>query len=239
MTVASDSRFVALVPAAGQGKRFGAPQPKQYEPVHGRPLIAYTIEALLGEPWIDSVHIVVAVDDQMPQTDPALLAISDSRVHWHPVGGPSRQASVAAGLAQLEMADNTWVMVHDAARPGVSGAALRALRQAIENGAPGALLALPVADTVKRATPETERVAGTLSRDHLWLAQTPQVFGLAQLRQALAQAESVTDESSAMEQFGVHAQLVRGEWRNQKITTPDDMQMWLAGRAVMDQATDE
>ena len=249
MTVASNPQFIALVPAAGRGERFGAVRPKQYLQLDGKPLLAHTIGALLKAQWITAIHVVIAPDDNFPASDSALIALSranPARIYWHRVGGPTRQASVAAGLAALASVDSsTWVMVHDAARPGLRQRDLAALRAAIDHGAPGALLAMPVADTIKR---EVLKQAGqpdgiavveqTIDRRGLWQAQTPQVFRVGELRAALAASESFTDESSAMERAGMQPVLVPGSWQNMKITTPQDWHL-LAMALAADGAASE
>ncbi|MFJ0641181.1 2-C-methyl-D-erythritol 4-phosphate cytidylyltransferase, partial [Bordetella bronchiseptica] len=142
-----------------------------------------------------------------------------------------RADTVAAALADSGAAADDWILVHDAARPGLPAAALARLIDACLDDAVGGLLALPVADTVKAGR---QRVSRTVDRDGLWLAQTPQMFRAGLLRDALARARAaglaVTDEASAVEAAGHAPRLVAGALRNFKVTWPDDfelMEKWL------------
>lgn len=230
-TLTTEQRFVALVPAGGRGERVGAGRPKQYLPLAGRPMISWSLQALLNEPWIEVVHVMVAPTDMAFERDEELLALtrqSAGRLQWHRVGGESRQETVANGLEAISANADTWVMVHDAARPGLSSALLNGLRDSVLDGAHGALLACPVADTVKRQRADgTAAVDNTVSRNGLWLAQTPQVFRAGELATALDKAQragvNITDESSAMEHSGITVTLVPGHWHNMKVTTADDL----------------
>lgn len=227
------NRFVALVPAAGRGERVGAGVAKQYLPLAGRPMIAWTLTALLRETWIDAVHVVTAPSDTTFQTNEHLVILVSQhaeRLHCHPVGGQSRGETVSNGLDRMQAGEGLWVMVHDAARPGIPSSSLQALRGVIESGASGALLATRVADTVKRQVDgNLPLVRETIDRTGLWLAQTPQVFRARELKRGLQAAHqdgiAVTDESSAMEHINVPVTLVPGHWRNLKVTTPDDLAM--------------
>lgn len=231
MSSSSPSGFVAVVPAGGSGSRMGAGLPKQYRVLRGQPVIAHTLSALLAQPWIDAVHVVVAPNDDSWREEPALAKLterSSGRLQWHNAGGPTRQDTVLAGLNQITQSD-PWVMVHDAARPGVGSDELQALQTAVLQNGVGALLATRVADTVKLES-ETQAgfVSSTTPRDRLWLAQTPQVFGLQALLVVLQEAQragkAFTDEASAMEASGCFAQLVPGSWRNFKLTTAPDIE---------------
>ncbi|HSV69296.1 MAG TPA: 2-C-methyl-D-erythritol 4-phosphate cytidylyltransferase [Methylibium sp.] len=211
-------RCHALVPCAGVGERAGAGGPKQYRVVAGRSVVAHTLAALAAVPRIAATLVVLAPDD------------SEFERHapgHHPVarvGGATRAASVSNGLAALAAAgaaDEDWVLVHDAARCLVRPADIERLIAACEHDAVGGLLALPVADTLKR---EAEgRVAATLDRRLTWQAQTPQMFRLGLLRTALAAAgDAVTDEASAVEALGQAPKLVPGALENFKLTWPAD-----------------
>lgn len=239
MTGSNSTEFIALVPAGGTGTRLGADLPKQYLSILGQPMILRTIGALLACEWIRHVYVVVAEQDPYQRI---LQPVVGERCSVLPVGGASRRDSVLAGLMAIEKkspsggpASAPWVLVHDAARPGVSVALLERLRDCIRaqatsaHGADafGALLALPLADTIKRAFDNggasIARVAHTVDRTGLWAAQTPQVFPLDVLRQALAAYDQATDEASAIEQLGHSPALVPGHWHNMKVTTPDDL----------------
>jgi 2-C-methyl-D-erythritol 4-phosphate cytidylyltransferase len=216
-------RAWAVVPAAGSGRRMGAAIAKQYLPLRGRPLLAHALAPLLACERIDAVVLVVAADDTrwrecVPQGDRLLTA----------TGGAERCHSVGNGLARLadRAADDDWVLVHDAARPCLSGAELDALFSALAADAVGGLLAVPLADTLKAAD-ESGRVVRTLPRDGLWRALTPQMFRYGLLRDALAAALAagiaVTDEAAAIEHAGHRPVLVTGRAANLKVTGPQDL----------------
>jgi len=216
-------RHFAVVPAAGSGTRLGADRPKQYLDLHGATVLERTVGALLACEWLERVVVVVSADDRVAATLPGLAS---PRVAIEPVGGATRRASVLGGLVALAArhgarADD-WAWVHDAARPGVEHAALERLRGALAGERVGALLALQVADTVKRGA--SGRAIESVERDALWLAQTPQAFPLGALRTALERHHAVTDEASAIEAGGRTPRLVPGTRRNFKVTTMDDLQ---------------
>lgn len=215
-------RQFAVVPAAGSGTRLGADQPKQYLDLGGATMLERTVAVLLGCDWLEAVLVVVAPGDVIAATLPGLIG---PRCAVVAAGGDTRRASVLGGLADLAArygaTDADWIWVHDAARPGVDAEALRRLRDALDVDGVGGLLAQPIADTVKRGG--AGRSQGTLAREGLWLAQTPQVFPLGVLRHALERHPLVTDEASAIEATGRMPLLVAGSRRNFKVTTLDDL----------------
>jgi 2-C-methyl-D-erythritol 4-phosphate cytidylyltransferase/2-C-methyl-D-erythritol 2,4-cyclodiphosphate synthase len=221
-------RIWAVVPAAGRGARFAQPGestlPKQYATVLGATVLEWSLRALLREPRIEGVVVVLAAGDAEWPAIAARLASAKLRVA---IGGESRQASVMRGLERLgDFADpEDWALVHDAARPCLTAGELAALFAALDAGAPGAILAAPLVDTIKR---ERDGVIGaTVERQGLWRALTPQVFRLAALRTALADATAggaaVTDEAQAMERAGLAATLVAGSSFNIKVTRREDL----------------
>ena len=219
------SRCFALVPCAGSGSRAGAAQPKQYATVAGRPLVAHTLAALAQVPRLAATLVVLAPEDA--QFEPAVPGFAGERGWVARVGGASRAETVAAGLAELRARgaqDHDWVLVHDAARALIRAEWVNRLIDACAEHAVGGLLALPVADTLKQA--EGEGVLATVDRQHKWAAQTPQMFRLGLLQQALRQASvagaALTDEAGAVEQMGLRPRLVSGELENFKITWPAD-----------------
>lgn len=216
------SRYFAIVPAAGSGARFGGETPKQYLPLLGQPLIHHTLLALCRFPAIERVVVVLAPDDERwAQHDWAALGPKLETVYC---GGATRADSVKNGLAALAMAaqDDDWALVHDAARPCLSQAMLQALVDELRDDTVGGLLAVPVADTLKRADSEG-RAADTVSREGLWQAQTPQMFRYGTLRDALAAHPEVTDEAGAIEAAGFRPKLVRADATNFKVTYPADL----------------
>jgi 2-C-methyl-D-erythritol 4-phosphate cytidylyltransferase len=221
------ARHFAVVPAAGIGSRVGTGLPKQYLPIDDRSVIEHAIGALLAARWIERVVVVIAPGDDRAVQLPGLR---HERVEVVAAGGATRRESVLGGLRWLaDRADARaadWVLVHDAARPGLDAEALERLRAALSDAPQGALLALPVADTVKLS--EGARISRTLSRDGLWLAQTPQAFRLEALVAALGRHADVTDEAAAIEADGGRPLLVAGARRNFKITTAEDLDMMRA-----------
>jgi 2-C-methyl-D-erythritol 4-phosphate cytidylyltransferase len=215
-------RYFAIVPAAGSGSRFGAEQPKQYLSLLGRPLIHHTLAALVACPEIERVWVVLSPDDPYwHQYDWADLGAKLETVRC---GGETRAESVSNGLRAAAMVANEedWVLVHDAARPCLSAGMLAALFDELADDPVGGILAVPVADTIKRADAD-QRVAATEPRDALWQAQTPQMFRYGQLTEALQKCRAVTDEASAIEALGLKPKLVRGDATNLKVTYPADL----------------
>ena len=224
-------RVFAVVPAAGRGARFdpsGQGFPKQYAPLLGASVIEWSLRALLQEPRIEKVVVVVAADDaRWPLLAAAIGERDEAAKLLSAIGGASRQESVLSGLRALEQVavPDDWVLVHDAARPCLDGAEVRALIAALDGGAAGAVLAAPIVDTVKRESGGV--VSETVDRTGLWRALTPQVFALGELEHALADAGrrgiTVTDEAQAMERLGSRPQLVQGSAFNVKVTRAEDL----------------
>ena len=224
-------RYFALIPAAGVGARMAADGPKQYLAIGGKPMLRHTIDAFLSSDLITHTYVVVSAADGM------IDSVVDGRAAGGGVtvlrcGGATRMESVRNALEALAgtLRDTDWVLVHDAARPGLDAALIARLIGEVGMDAVGGLLALPVVDTVKRAG------AGvvTVARDGLWLAQTPQMFRYRLLRDALAaatDAAAITDDASAVEALGLSPKLVEGHPRNLKVTLPADIriaEMYLA-----------
>ncbi len=219
----SRPRFWAVVPAAGVGRRMGAPTPKQYLELGGRPVIEHTLETLLACPRLDGVYVAVSAQDEW---------WGDTAMSKHPRvvrvdGGSERCHSVlnALNLLQQSAAPEEWVLVHDAARPCLRMQDLEHLIDQLQEHPVGGVLGVPVRDTMKR-TGVGNGVSKTVSRDHLWHAYTPQMFRLGPLQQALEQAVAkgltVTDDASAMELAGSTPVMVEGHDDNIKITRPED-----------------
>lgn len=219
-----DTPLWALIPAAGQGLRLGGHVPKQYQLLAGSPMLAHSLQRMLAVPGLAGAVAVLAANDEHWQ---ATIGQTDPRVHTC-TGGAERADSVRAGLRHILdlTASDSWVMVHDAARPLVALSDIQRLTSTIYNsGAVGGLLATPVQDTLKKAD-DYYCVEQTISRQQLWQAQTPQLFRAGPLLSALDSAgEVVTDEASAMEHAGHDPQLVEALQPNFKITRPVDMQL--------------
>lgn len=223
MTAAPD--IWAIIPAAGAGLRMQAAAPKQYLPLLGRPVIFHTLERLCGYARLRGVLVGIAAGDpHWCALGPVVL----EKFLGTYEGGSVRAQTVLNGLVALSAhaRDEDWVMVHDAVRPCVRHTDLDTLVDAAVASPDGVLLAVPVADTVKRAD-QQNRVLETVPRAALWRALTPQMFRLGKLREALtmvlANNEDITDESAAMERAGAHPRLVEGSPDNIKITLPTDL----------------
>lgn len=220
------SKFFALIPAAGSGLRMENNLPKQYLPLAGRPMIYHVLRTLCRSPGIASVLVVLAPgDSEWLKHDWSeffgKLVVLDC-------GGTTRAMSILNGLKaapdELSISGDDWVLVHDAARPCLSEAQLDKLMNELTDDAVGGLLAVPLADTLKRSG-ASNRVEHTESRKGLWQAQTPQMFRYKLLVDALSRPGSMrmTDDASAVEALGLHPKLVLSDARNLKITYPQDL----------------
>lgn len=225
------ARFFALIPCAGHGSRSGATGPKQYEAIAGQPMVLHTLAAFAAVPRLSGTLVVVSAGDTFFEAQDAMVLVAAC-------GGSTRAKTVFNGLNTLRergaQADD-WVLVHDAARCLITSAQIDALIDACQHDAVGGLLALKLPDTLKQE--QAGRVAHTVERGDKWLAQTPQMFRLAALQQALqAAGDAVTDESSAMEFVGLLPRLVEGSAQNFKVTYPQDFAL---AQAVLQARTQE
>lgn len=218
----SSAAYFALVPAAGNGARMGSERPKQYLPLAGQTVIYHALATLCAVPRIQRVFVVLAPDD-----------VEWSKHDWSALGpkliplfcgGTTRAESVRNGLraTATQVQPHDWMLVHDAARPCVAPWHVNALIDRVADHDDGGILAVPVADTLKRAD-ESGGIALTVSRESLWQAQTPQMFRHAYLRRALENHAHVTDEAGAMEALGFHPMLVAADQTNLKVTYPLDL----------------
>lgn len=214
--------YFAVIPAAGVGSRMGAAIPKQYLQIGNKAILQHTVDAFLDFQRIRHTYVIVSPDDGY--VDDYLQP--SEKLSILRVGGATRHDTVRNGLRCLatklatELTDNDWVLVHDAARPGLNGVLLQRLLDKVADHPVGGFLALPVVDTVKRVSGGKVQ---TISREGLWLAQTPQMFRYRLLSDALSSAEMVTDESSAIEAAGYVPLLVEGHACNLKVTLSSDM----------------
>lgn len=214
--------IIAIVPAAGTGTRLGDALPKQYLDVNGVPLIRHALDALAGVTRISRIVVVLSPDDQhWTALMPALQKVTAVRV-----GGATRAESVLNGMLAMaaDVASDTWVMVHDAARPCIRTELINQFIDELEHDRIGGLLALPLADTIKLGG-ENLRVEKTLPRESIWRAQTPQMFRHAMLREALLKTPLATDEAQAIEILGHQPKLVMGDSANLKVTYAPDLKL--------------
>ena len=218
-------KVFALVPAAGQGTRIGDAVPKQYIPLAGKPMMFHAIETLAAVPRIERVFVCLSpLDRHWAAHDWTALPDKVEAVFS---GGVTRAGTVANTLAHLAptVAKDDWVLVHDAARPCILRELVEQFLDEIGDDPVGGLLAMPLADTLKRAD-ENQRVAETIARAGLWRAQTPQMFRYDLLRRGLENKPTATDESEAVESIGYSApRLVQGDNLNLKVTFEEDLQL--------------
>lgn len=213
----------AIIPAAGNGSRSGAGIPKQYRPLLGKPMIEYSLDVLAQHPDIDGIILALAEDDARWQR----ISQWRNTPLRSCVGGMRRSDSVLAAINALDdvVHNDTWLLVHDAARPCLRAEDLNRLIEAACVHPVGGLLAGHMKDTVKRGDAD-HQVEGTLDRSALWRAFTPQLFPARSLKRALQHAlqenAEITDESSAMERLGLSPLLVDGADDNIKVTVPED-----------------
>lgn len=210
--------FSAIVVAAGSGSRAGGA--KQWRVVAGKPVVRWSVEALL-DAGAHEVVVVIAAGAETEARD-ALSGLNG----WRAVsGGATRAESVCAGLSTLTCADSEPVLIHDAARPFLSAEVIARLLEGL-NDADGALPALPVTDSLRRG--DQGMVVGAVDRENLWRAQTPQAFRLKTIRDAYAvwpADEAATDEAAAVERAGGRVRLIPGDPRLMKLTYPEDFAM--------------
>ena len=217
-------RYWLVIPAAGAGRRFGGTTPKQHAPLAGATVLETSLQVFLDDDRCCGVVLAMAEDDAqrlaLAQRLPARVRIV--------TGGAQRCESVLRGLEALagKLADDDWVLVHDAVRPCLNRADLEQLLTAGSASCHGALLAAPVADTVKYAD-DAQCVEETVPRERLWRALTPQMFRFRRLCTALLQAQVAarepTDEAQAIEWLGERPLLVAAAHSNIKITTTEDL----------------
>jgi 2-C-methyl-D-erythritol 4-phosphate cytidylyltransferase len=230
--MAAPRRF-ALIPAAGAGMRFGGGVPKQYLPLAGSSLLRRSIDALNDAVVLEAVFVVLAPGDKLYAERVGTVRGVEALY----CGGSTRAESVKNGLAAIgrRAEAEDWVLVHDAVRPCVDVATLNRLLLELEDEPVGGLLAVPLADTLKRAeTGAGLRAMSTEPRDGLWCAQTPQMFRFAILQHAFRNADTarITDEAQAVEALGVRPRLVQGSPLNIKVTYPEDVAL---AEAILEQ----
>jgi 2-C-methyl-D-erythritol 4-phosphate cytidylyltransferase len=218
----------ALIPAAGAGTRIRGEVPKQYLPLAGKPMLWHAVKSMSEAP-IENVFVVLAPDDR--QFERFDWSAFGGRLEPLYCGGETRRDTVYNGMvaAMAAVDADDWMLVHDAARPCLPSQDLANLIRETANDRIGGILALPVAETVKRAGKDeggVQRIAGTENRNQLWLAQTPQMFRCGVLMEALKKAkETVTDEAGAVEMLGLRPRLVTGSRENIKVTFPEDLKI--------------
>lgn len=219
----------------------GVPVPKQYLQLAGKPVLQHVIDVFSACPEIEHVYIVLSPTDAWIDEYITLgkIRFIQNKVTFLRCGGHTRRDSVFYGLQAISprLSLKDWVLVHDAARPGLTPELVKQLVEEVDDHPVGGLLALPVVDTVKKSG--AKRVE-TVSRENLWLAQTPQMFRYGTLLRAIQQYPAVTDEAGAIEAMGFVPRLVEGHLCNSKITRPADMdlvEMFLKVRAAKEKGS--
>jgi len=221
--------FYALIPAAGSGSRMGGSIEKQYIPINAVPMIAHAMMVLAREPRITRLFVVLSPTDK--RWNNYAWQGWEERIEVLRCGGATRAETVLNGLDAISRicAADDWVLVHDAARPCLPDDMLAKLLDEVADDPVGGLLAVPVADTLKRAASDSAsgtRAVATVPRADLWQAQTPQMFRHGMLSQALRTAGAdMTDEASAVEQLGLQPRLIESDSRNLKVTYPQDLEL--------------
>ncbi|TCI33465.1 2-C-methyl-D-erythritol 4-phosphate cytidylyltransferase [Exiguobacterium sp. SH1S4] len=218
-------RYTVVIPAAGKGKRMGADENKLMLSLQGKPIIVWTVEAFARDTWCEQIVLAIRPEEE------AWFAHELRHVPTpitYVAGGEERQQSVRAGLQTIDT--DGVVLIHDGARPFVRISQLHQVAEAAQTK--GAILAVPVKDTVKQVTAGT--ITQTVPRETLWLAQTPQAFPVADIRAIHDQAESSqfigTDDASLFEWSGKEVTVIPGDYHNIKMTTPEDL---LFGEAIL------
>jgi 2-C-methyl-D-erythritol 4-phosphate cytidylyltransferase len=215
----------AVIPAAGGSTRMGADRPKQYLPLAGKTVIKHVLDRFSRHPMIAGIVVALAADDEYWDD----LSRPRDKPFFAVKGGAERHLSVLNALYRLkEIAEpRDWVLVHDAARPCLRAADLDRLINLVLDHPVGGILGVPVSDTLKRVDEQGNVVLGTISRERMWRALTPQMFRLTELTAAIERAMrdgvAITDESCAMEHVGLRPRIVEGSADNIKITTPGDL----------------
>jgi 2-C-methyl-D-erythritol 4-phosphate cytidylyltransferase/2-C-methyl-D-erythritol 2,4-cyclodiphosphate synthase len=212
------TKTIALIVAGGKGQRLGNPLPKQYLTLAGQAVIRRTVEAFRRHPRIDAVRVVYRAKDH----DLYEQALAGLDILAPVAGGAERQDSVRAGLESLVAFEPSTVLIHDAARPMVDSATIDRTLDALADH-DGAIAALPVTDTLKRA--DGSRIETTVERAGLWRAQTPQTFHFDRILKAHRAAEGLAlgDDAAVAERAGLTVALVMGHEDNLKITTSEDL----------------
>jgi 2-C-methyl-D-erythritol 4-phosphate cytidylyltransferase len=220
----AEPKIAAVIPAAGSGSRMRSDVPKQYLAVHGKTLLQYAVEAVQNDPRV--AHVFIAVNEQ--QHPVGAKSVADISFV---AGGKTRAESVLSGVVHAINQGYSHVLVHDAARPGLPASILTDVINVGVSSDHGAIVAMPVRDSLKRSEPDQTIISQSVARDDLWQAQTPQIFAAELLADAISEVgidnPNLTDEASAMEAMGYHPRLVMGSLDNIKVTHPDDLR-WVA-----------
>jgi 2-C-methyl-D-erythritol 4-phosphate cytidylyltransferase len=215
-------KIIVIIPCAGRGSRFESDIPKQYHKIGSQTVLEHTLNKFINLEIIKAIYIVSQIDDKYCNN----YANLSSKISILQVESDSRAMSVKKALAQIQLDDQDWVLVHDAVRCCISQQAIIRLITQLYDDAVGGILAIPVTDTLK-TTDNKQQIITTLDRSLIYLAQTPQMFRYAILKQSLLNCDlnKITDESSSVELLGHTSKIILGEVSNIKITTPGDLEI--------------
>lgn len=214
-------RFIALIPCAGNGSRFGSKIPKQYSKIGDKTILEYSLQAFLQVEEIAQIVVVAsAADEYIEQYIP-----SSDKIIVHYVGGDTRAKSVINGLSCLSCDESDWILVHDAARCCITPQLITDLITQLSDDNVGGILAIPATDTIKAVKDKV--IERTIKREMIYLAQTPQMFRFNILWQALSKLDlnNVTDEASAVERLNLPVKIIQGSVANLKVTYPLDLKI--------------
>ena len=218
----------ALIAAAGRSRRFGGGVPKQWATLcGGGNVLSRALDPFLRSARIHAVHVVIPADETPigPICADRFAKAAAAKIRFHPVGGATRAATIANGLAAIPCADDDWILSHDAARPCLADAALSRLIAEVGDDEVGGILALPLTDALKQADGAGRRAIAGIDRAGKFLAQTPQMFRAGVLKKALAAGGDFADEAAAVGALGLRPRLIAGDPANIKITRPDDLRI--------------
>lgn len=230
ITHTSPQHFV-LIPAAGIGTRLKSLIPKQYMLLANKPMLQYVLDVFIAHTTINHIYIVVSATDCYIDNFFNIKSHILNKITILRIGGNTRQDTVLNGLQAIynDVSRDDWILVHDAARPGLNNILIDKLLQTLNQHPVGGLLALPVIDTLKYSV--AQHAQKTLSHKNLWIAQTPQMFRYALLLRALIQIRKqgriaeITDDASAIEALGLHPKLIQGHICNFKVTLASDIKL--------------
>jgi len=219
------AHYWVVIPAAGMGKRMQSDRPKQYLSLQHKTILEHTLEVFLQHPMVSRIVVVLEAKDSYWSK----LDCANHHKIIVTVGGQERVHSVLNGVMAVRQYSQPqdWVLVHDAVRPCITREVLDRLIESVKDDDVGGIVGVPVVDTLKKVT--NDYIDETIDRNHLWAAQTPQMFRYQLLCDALCHAIDndivVTDEASVIERAGLRAKMVLGDVRNIKVTTPEDLQI--------------
>ena len=211
-----------IIPAAGESSRMGSTTPKQFSNFHGKTILEY-VESIFSK--LATIKTITIALNKKQKYIESLNCQFSNKTTLIDCGGSNRSETVlnALNIIGEDIQKKDWIMVHDAARVGITESLVNNFIQEVVDDEVGGILAIPALDTIKRVD-KKQQIIRTEKRDEIWLAQTPQMFRFDLLNKALTSFKgNPTDESEAIEAFGLSPKIVKGSLVNFKITYPDDL----------------